>query len=180
MTATVKQIRRGTAEQNDAFTGAIGEVTMDTTNKTLRVHDGTTAGGTTLAKQSELSSGLSDKLNKNLDNLSDTAKHTIVSLCMPDYDHQIVGNLTPANTYITCERDSFVVVWGTDPYAENYSVLIKTPVLQNIICIGKRYDDVAGNTQTTSFTFLCPKNHSFTCDAESGFEYRIIPLLGTY
>ena len=49
------QIRRGTAAENNAFTGAIGEVTMDTTNKTLRVHDGTTAGGTILAKQSELS-----------------------------------------------------------------------------------------------------------------------------
>ena len=48
------QIRRGTAAENDAFTGAIGEVTMDTTNKTLRVHDGITAGGTVLAKQSEI------------------------------------------------------------------------------------------------------------------------------
>ena len=48
------QIRRGTAAENDAFTGAIGEVTMDTTNKTLRVHDGATAGGTTLAKKSEI------------------------------------------------------------------------------------------------------------------------------
>lgn len=50
------QIRRGTAAQNDAFTGAIGEVTMDTTNKTLRVHDGETAGGIKLAKQSEIPS----------------------------------------------------------------------------------------------------------------------------
>lgn len=48
------QIRRGTAAENEAFTGAIGEVTMDTTNKTLRVHDGTTVGGTILAKQSEI------------------------------------------------------------------------------------------------------------------------------
>lgn len=48
------QIRRGTAAQNDAFTGAVGEVTMDTTNKTLRVHDGETAGGIKLAKQSEI------------------------------------------------------------------------------------------------------------------------------
>ena len=48
------QIRRGTAAENDAFTGAIGEVTMDTTNNTLRVHDGTTVGGTILAKKSEI------------------------------------------------------------------------------------------------------------------------------
>ena len=48
------QIRRGTADENDAFTGAIGEITMDTTNKTLRVHDGSTLGGTVLAKQNEI------------------------------------------------------------------------------------------------------------------------------
>lgn len=48
------QLRRGSAAEHTTFTGAIGEITMDTTNKTLRVHDGTTAGGTILAKQSEI------------------------------------------------------------------------------------------------------------------------------
>ena len=43
------QIRRGTAAQNDAFTGAEGEVTMDTTHKSIRLHDGSTAGGYTAA-----------------------------------------------------------------------------------------------------------------------------------
>jgi len=48
------QIRRGTATEHSTFTGAVGEITMDTTNKTLRVHDGETAGGIPLAKQSEI------------------------------------------------------------------------------------------------------------------------------
>ncbi len=39
------QLRGGTEAENDAFTGVNREVTVDTTNKTLRVHDGTTAGG---------------------------------------------------------------------------------------------------------------------------------------
>ena len=43
------QLRKGTATEHNTFTGANGEVTVDTTNKTLRVHDGTTAGGTRLA-----------------------------------------------------------------------------------------------------------------------------------
>lgn len=43
--ATQVQIRRGTEAENDAFTGAEGEVTMDLTNKQLRVHDGQTKGG---------------------------------------------------------------------------------------------------------------------------------------
>ena len=43
------QLRQGTTAEHDTFTGAIGEVTVDTTNKTLRVHDGSTVGGTRLA-----------------------------------------------------------------------------------------------------------------------------------
>ena len=51
---TTLQFRRGTATQNNAFTGAAGEITFDTTNKTLRVHDASTAGGTRLATKAEL------------------------------------------------------------------------------------------------------------------------------
>lgn len=39
------QLRRGTAAENNAFTGVVAELTVDTTNKKLRLHDGTTAGG---------------------------------------------------------------------------------------------------------------------------------------
>ncbi len=43
--ATQVKRRRGTEAQNDAFTGAEGEITVDLTNMTLRVHDGVTQGG---------------------------------------------------------------------------------------------------------------------------------------
>jgi len=43
--ATQVQFRRGTKPQHTSFTGVIGEVTVNTTNKSLHVHDGTTAGG---------------------------------------------------------------------------------------------------------------------------------------
>ncbi len=39
------QLRQGTTAEHNTFTGAVGELTYDTTNKTLRVHDGTTVGG---------------------------------------------------------------------------------------------------------------------------------------
>lgn len=48
------QIRRGTAAEHAAFTGAEGEITMDTDAKTLRVHDGATAGGTMLARLADI------------------------------------------------------------------------------------------------------------------------------
>ncbi len=47
------QLRGGTANDNDSFTGVSREVTVDTTNKTLRVHDGETAGGSRLAAYDE-------------------------------------------------------------------------------------------------------------------------------
>lgn len=39
------KIRRGTATEHASFTGVEGEITVDTTNQTLRVHNGATAGG---------------------------------------------------------------------------------------------------------------------------------------
>ena len=45
---TVLQVRRGTTSQNNSFTGAAGELTMDTTLGVLVVHDAATPGGQTL------------------------------------------------------------------------------------------------------------------------------------
>jgi hypothetical protein len=48
--ATQLQLRRGTTSETGSFTGAVGEVTVDTTKDTLVVHDGSTAGGHEVAK----------------------------------------------------------------------------------------------------------------------------------
>ena len=52
-TATQVQLRRGTSTQVAAFTGAPGEVVVDTTNNRAVVHDGATAGGFALARRAE-------------------------------------------------------------------------------------------------------------------------------
>ena len=43
--ATALQLRRGTTAQNNAFTGAVGELSVDTATEALILHDGSTAGG---------------------------------------------------------------------------------------------------------------------------------------
>ena len=43
------QFRRGTTSQHSTFTGAAGEITVDTDKNTAVVHDGSTAGGHPLA-----------------------------------------------------------------------------------------------------------------------------------
>lgn len=45
------QRRRGTTAQHASFTGLLAELTVDTDKKTVVVHDGSTAGGTPLAKE---------------------------------------------------------------------------------------------------------------------------------
>jgi hypothetical protein len=47
--STQVQYRRGTTAENNAFTGALAEMTIDTTSGTIRVHDGVTAGGSNIA-----------------------------------------------------------------------------------------------------------------------------------
>ena len=55
--ATAIQWRRGTTAQHSSFTGLVGEITVDTDLDTIRVHDGSTAGGHRLAKYSEITTG---------------------------------------------------------------------------------------------------------------------------
>lgn len=45
------QNRRGTTTQHNTFTGAVGEITVDTTKDTAVVHDGTTTGGHPLLRE---------------------------------------------------------------------------------------------------------------------------------
>ena len=47
--ATQLQLRRGTSAENNNFTGAEAELTYDSTSKAIRVHDGATKGGITVA-----------------------------------------------------------------------------------------------------------------------------------
>src|SRR5215472_1550871 len=56
-TAEQLQLRRGTAAQVAAFTGAQGEIVVDTTNNRVVVQDGATAGGFAAAKLTDIPSG---------------------------------------------------------------------------------------------------------------------------
>ena len=74
--ATEIKLRRGTKAQHDdgsGFTGALGEVTVDTTDDTLRVHDGSLKGGHVIAKLSdvEASDTLAEMSDVNLTNPAD-------------------------------------------------------------------------------------------------------------
>lgn len=69
------QIRRGTNSENNNFTGAIGEVTMDTDRKELRLHDGSTQGGTIIGRNYK--SNCITEIPQDIKLELDTNTHTI-------------------------------------------------------------------------------------------------------
>ena len=76
----VLQIRRGTTAENNNFTGMAGEITYDTTAKTIRVHDGTTLGGIALARADEIPETATPF---DIDSVSDTKWAEIVARVAP-------------------------------------------------------------------------------------------------
>ncbi len=56
--ATQVQARRGTTAEHSIFTGAVGELTVDTEKDVVVVHDGSTAGGHPMLKQDGSNSAL--------------------------------------------------------------------------------------------------------------------------
>ena len=60
---TVLQLRRGTTAEHSTFTGAVGEVTVDTTKDSVVVHDGATAGGVPLATEAYVTTQIQTKDN---------------------------------------------------------------------------------------------------------------------
>lgn len=52
------QLRGGTTTEHASFTGAVREVTVDTTKDTLVVHDGSTVGGTALSTAADVAAAI--------------------------------------------------------------------------------------------------------------------------
>lgn len=59
--STQIQRRRGSTSQHSSFTGALGEITVDTDKNTAVVHDGVTPGGSPLAKELGSVTGNADR-----------------------------------------------------------------------------------------------------------------------
>ena len=87
------QLRGGTTTEHNSFTGALREVTVDTTKKTLVVHDGSQAGGTPLMKES----GTVDPANISIgtggvQRLAISSSEVVFNETSTDTDFRIEGN----------------------------------------------------------------------------------------
>lgn len=98
--ATILQLRRGTSTQHSTFTGAPGEVTVDTTKKTIVVHDGTTQGGSPLATEAFVTTSLqaADSLAE-LSGTSDDITEGSTNLFFTDSRARAAISVTGAGSY---------------------------------------------------------------------------------
>ena len=87
---TILQFRRGTSAQNNNYAGSAGEITIDSDLNTIRVHDGSTAGGTTLATLTSTQT----LTNKTLD----TSTTNVGAVSISEFVSDTVGAMVSGNT----------------------------------------------------------------------------------
>lgn len=126
----------------------------------------------------EILEALNDKSDRDLGNVTTEGKQIIVNNMMPDYENEVTVGAVPAGTYTQVTKDSIVVTYGVDGYAENYFVYVSPDNGTTTYIVGNRYDDTNGQTESVTFTFFVPKGWYFTNNAESGYNASIYPLKG--
>lgn len=99
------QIKRGTKSQNENYTGLSGEITYDTDEHTLRIHDGTTPGGHMVAGNSNDDYVTTDQVS---------------NLVMPDLESPITLTFNSALDYVA-PCDGFMLIKGNGISADLYS-----------------------------------------------------------
>ena len=167
------QFRRGTTSQHSTFTGAVGEITVDTDKNTAVVHDGSTAGGHPLATSladlgvtatsvelnyvDGVTSNIQTQLDAKVESLSDlsiTATATelnyvdgVTSAIQTQLDAK-VGSSHTGDVDITGE----LIV---DSYNETYAAVTSSSNATTVDCeAGNAFSHTL--TENTTFTFSNP------------------------
>ena len=112
--AKLLKLRRGSTSQHGSFTGAEGEVTVDTDKDVLVVHDGSTAGGHPLAAQDMDNVPAGAILGTQLENSGVTAGQYGSSSAIPIVTVDAQGLVTAASTTAI---DSTTIANGTSNVA---------------------------------------------------------------
>ena len=108
--AKLLKLRRGTTSQHSSFTGAEGEVTVDTDKEALVVHNGSTAGGFPVARadgtgvtnftiSGELDAATLDiSGNADIDGTLEADAITVDGTALNEYISDTVGAMVGSNT----------------------------------------------------------------------------------
>lgn len=152
---TQVQFRRGNTAQNNAFTGASGELSVDTQLKTLRVHDGSTAGGEALVNLS----GAQTLTNKTL---------TTPTINGGSIQADLLGNATSATKLATAR--SIVLngdLSGSVAFDGTNDVTLTATIAENSVALG---------TDTTGNYVASITNGSYITGGNGGSEGAALTL----
>ena len=145
--AKLLKLRRGTTSQHSSFTGAEGEVTVDTTKDTLVVHDGSTAGGHPVAAQDMDNVPAGAILGTQLENSGVTAGQYGSSSAIPIVTVDAQGLVTAASTTAI---DSTTIANGTSNVAvANNGNITATRSGTARLVVDSAGVDVTGNINAT-------------------------------
>jgi len=136
--ATRVQFRRGTTSEHSAFTGAIAEITVNTSKNTLVVHDGVTAGGYEVA--------LADLSNTVAVTAGST--NTLANKTFDLSDNTLTGTLAEFNAALS--GDDFVSLTGSETLTNK---TLTSPVVTTSITTGSSSFNLLNTTATTINAF---------------------------
>ena len=113
--ATQVQFRRGTATQNNNFTGAAGELSVNLSNYALRLHDGVTAGGYEMARanMSNVSFGATVLPSANTTYNLGSSSFKFANIFSQSFTGALVGNADTATKLATARTINGVAFDGT-------------------------------------------------------------------
>lgn len=131
------QFRRGTTAEHSTFTGALGEVTVDTDKDVVVVHDGVTAGGVPMIKSADLAT---------VATTGDYTDLTNTPTIPTDFVSAASGGTFSGNVTVSAE---FIA----DSYNETYAALSGTTPTVNCEA-GNNF--ALSTTGNTTFTFSNP------------------------
>ena len=145
--AAVVKLRRGTSAQHSVFTGALGEISVDITKDTLRIHDGVTVGGHELALANLANTGI--QATPSEINIMDGA---VISTTQLNYLSDVTSNIqAQLNSKQTSASLATVATTGA------YSDITGTPTIPSTITDLGISDGSNGQVLTTDgaggFTF---------------------------
>jgi hypothetical protein len=135
--STRLQLRRGNTAQTAVFTGAIAEVTVDTDQKTLTVHDGTTVGGNYIISKSQFDAnlsiiqGINDTQNTNItgaNNLAQSAYDTANTSLQNSGTQTLNGNLIINGSINTTEWSNTSDAYVSNKLYAGIAPFLSTPL----------------------------------------------------
>ena len=123
------QLRRGTTAQHDTFTGADGEVTVDTTKNTLVVHDGVTAGGHPLMNEMSFGVG-TERLDVTSSRVLDTT-YTNTSGTLKMVNVRVVLSASQLNAFARLFEGGSEIAYYSAPANTTLTITLTGIILPN-------------------------------------------------